>query len=233
MAFDMKKEEDVKEFIDNLGIEYRFGCFSEGKPDSCHLLGDYLEGVKKDFEKAAKVYRSNCDESSFAKSCYKYANYNFLGKGCKQNMEEAYCYYLKGCTAGDYDSCLNGGLMCVSHTPTNDHRPKNYEKGLELLDKACTGNNAFSCYYISGIFIQGVKDAVSKDMNKAFDYSMKACNLGNMYACANISQMYRKGDGVKKDETKSDEFKKKALDMQDQFKEQMQLQFQQGSQQQL
>lgn len=34
MAFDMKKEEDVKEFLENLGIEYRFGCFSEKKPDS-------------------------------------------------------------------------------------------------------------------------------------------------------------------------------------------------------
>ncbi|KAK8405752.1 hypothetical protein O3P69_001917 [Scylla paramamosain] len=229
MAFDMKKEDDVKEFLENLGIEYRFGCFSEKKPESCHLLGDYFEGVKKDFEKAAKVFRSNCDDSSYPKSCYKYANYNFLGKGCKQNMDEAYSYYLKGCTAGDYDSCLNGGLMCVSNTPTNAERPKDYNKGLELLDKACSGNNAFSCYYISGIFIQGVKDNITKDMSKAFHYSMKACDLGNMYACANVSQMYRKGDGVEKDEAKSEEFKKKALDMQEQFKEQMQIQFQQGA----
>ncbi|XP_037801364.1 cytochrome c oxidase assembly factor 7 homolog, partial [Penaeus monodon] len=88
------------------------------------------------------------------------------------------------------------------------------QQGLELLDKACTGNNAFSCYYISGIFIQGVKDVIAKDMIKAFDYSNKACNLGNMYACANVSQMYRKGDGVDKNEEKSEEFKKKALDLQ-------------------
>jgi hypothetical protein len=33
MAFDLKKEEDVKEFIDKLGIEYRFGCYSEKKAD--------------------------------------------------------------------------------------------------------------------------------------------------------------------------------------------------------
>lgn len=33
MAFDMKKEEDVKEFINKLGIEYRFGCYSEKKAD--------------------------------------------------------------------------------------------------------------------------------------------------------------------------------------------------------
>lgn len=33
MAFDMKKEEDVKQFIEKLGIEYRFGCYSEKKAD--------------------------------------------------------------------------------------------------------------------------------------------------------------------------------------------------------
>lgn len=29
MAFDFKKEEDVKDYIDNLGIEYRFSCYQE------------------------------------------------------------------------------------------------------------------------------------------------------------------------------------------------------------
>lgn len=60
---------------------------------------------------------------------------------------------------------------------------------MELLNKACTGKNAYSCYYISGIFIQGVKDLIDKDMTKAFQYSLKACDLGNMYACANVSQV--------------------------------------------
>lgn len=41
--------------------------------------------------------------------------------------------------------------------------------------------------------------------------------------------MYQKGDGVSKDEAKAEEFKKKSLEMQDEFKEQMQLKFQQGS----
>lgn len=43
-------------------------------------------------------------------------------------MDEAYSYYLKGCSAGDPDSCLNGGLMCVSNTPTVQQRPKDYDK---------------------------------------------------------------------------------------------------------
>lgn len=33
MAYDLKSEEEVKEYINNLGIEYRFGCYSEKKPE--------------------------------------------------------------------------------------------------------------------------------------------------------------------------------------------------------
>lgn len=33
MAYDLKSEGEVKEYIKNLGIEYRFGCYSEKKPD--------------------------------------------------------------------------------------------------------------------------------------------------------------------------------------------------------
>lgn len=47
----------------------------------CHLLADFLEAIKKDFEKASKVYKSNCDDYSYGKSCLKYGHYSFLGKG--------------------------------------------------------------------------------------------------------------------------------------------------------
>lgn len=82
---------------------------------------------------------------------------------------------------------------------------------MKLLQKACTGKNANACYYLSGMYIVGIKknDAVSntnvkskndefeipKDMKKAFQYALEGCNLGNMYSCANLSQMYAKGDG--------------------------------------
>lgn len=33
MAMDFKSESDVKDYIERLGIEYRFGCYSEKKPE--------------------------------------------------------------------------------------------------------------------------------------------------------------------------------------------------------
>lgn len=86
----------------------------------CHLLGDYLESIKKDFEKASKVYRSNCDDYGYSRSCYKFGNYSFLGKGRsggKSCASEALTYYEKGCNLKDADSCLHSGLILVSRTP--------------------------------------------------------------------------------------------------------------------
>jgi cytochrome c oxidase assembly factor 7 len=280
MAFDLKKESDVKEYLEKLGIEYRFGCYSEKRPEGetfnfpsidfivvycvilanfcvpfsvCHLLGDYLESIKKDFDKASKVYRSTCDDYGYAKSCLKYGNYSFLGKGKASDRGDpvkAYSYYEKGCNLNDADSCLHSGLILVSRAlPAKIER--DVPKGLAFLTKSCEMNNSTACFYLSGMFISGVTKAsipatpatstkaepvadkdgylVAKDMEKAFNYAYKACELKNMYACANLSQMYARGDGTPKSEENAAKFKKLAVEMQDEVKKQQtQLEFQQG-----
>lgn len=89
----------------------------------CHLLGDYLEAIKKDFEKASKVYRSNCDDYSYAHSCLKYGNYTFLGKGksgSKGSPSDALKYYVKGCELNNPEACLHSGLIMVSKAMQSD-----------------------------------------------------------------------------------------------------------------
>ncbi|XP_052901723.1 cytochrome c oxidase assembly factor 7 homolog [Anopheles moucheti] len=157
-SFDLKNETEVKEYIEKLGVEYRFGCYSEKKPEVCHLLGDYLEGIRKDFEKAAKVYRSNCDDYNYGKSCLKYGNYTFLGKGRaseKGDPAKAFSYYEKGCTLNDPDACLHSGLLLVSKLMPKEIT-RDVPKGFELLKKSCEMNNAGACFYLSGMYISGV-----------------------------------------------------------------------------
>ncbi|CRK90061.1 CLUMA_CG003780, isoform A [Clunio marinus] len=248
MAYDLQKESDVKEYIEKLGIEYRFGCYSEKKPDVCHLLGDYLESIKKDFEKASKVYRSNCDDYGYGKSCLKFGHYSFLGKGKssaneKGDPKQAFKYYERGCDLKDPESCLHSGLLLVSKSLSSSIE-RDVKKGFELLTKACKMDNANACFYLSGMYISGVpkKDIkpdskptdpsdfiVQKDMKKAFEFATRACDMNNMYACANLSQMYQRGDGTEKNEQKAADLKKKALGMQDEIKKQQrELKFQQG-----
>lgn len=85
-----------------------------------------------------------------------------------------------------------------------------------------------ACYYLSGLYIAGAKNGskvgdkknqqdldLPRNMEKAFKYALEGCKLGNMYSCANVSQMYAKGDGVEKNQELADQFKKVALEMQD------------------
>jgi len=254
MAFDLQSESDVKEYIEKLGIEYRFGCYSEKKPEVCHLLGDYLESIKKDFEKASKVYRSNCDDYGYGKSCLKFGHYSFLGKGKastndKGDPKQAYKYYERGCDLKDPDCCLHSGLIMVSKSMSSTIE-RDVQKGFESLTKSCKMDNGTACFYLSGMHISGVLKKekittsppvtssssdtaadfiVQKDMKKAFDYAARACELNNMYACANLSQMYKRGDGTEKNEKKAEQFKKKAMEMQEELKKQQaELKFQQG-----
>lgn len=214
--------------MENLGIEYRFLCYHEKRPDGCHLLGDYLEAVKKDFVKAGKVYKQNCDENNFGKSCYKYGGYLYLGKGLENaDKVKAYEYFKKGCDNNNPESCFHAGSQLTSKK--DDSIPKNYPLGLELLDKACSQNDAYGCYFTSSLYFLGAP-GIPKDLKKAFDYSCKACDLGNIYACANVSQMYTRGEGVEKNEKLGAEYRAKALDLQDQFKKKLPtITFEQGT----
>lgn len=118
MAYDLKQEEDVKDYIENLGIEYRFGCYKEQKPQVCHLLGDYLEAIKKDFDKAARVFKSNCLDYKFGKSCLKIGNYTLIGRGrAKGDAAEALTYFEKGCEYNEPGACLHAGMLLTATGP--------------------------------------------------------------------------------------------------------------------
>ena len=97
-AIDFKDEAAVKEYIDRIGIEFRFQCFSEDRSDGCHRLGDWLEFAKKDWAGAGRIFKLNCDCHQYGHSCFKYGVYNFLGRGLKEaNKAEAAKYYREGC----------------------------------------------------------------------------------------------------------------------------------------
>lgn len=98
------------------------------------------------------------------------------------------------------------------------------------MQKACEGNVADACYHISGIYLEGIeKENIAKDMKRSFEFAVKACDLDNMYACANLSVMYRNGDGVEKDLNMANKYKQKAEEIRDEMlKQQQQLTFQEG-----
>ncbi|KAF7995268.1 hypothetical protein HCN44_004740 [Aphidius gifuensis] len=231
MAFDFKKEEDVKAYLQNIYLEYRFGCEKEKNGNSCHLLGDYMEGIKNEYDKAAQLYKDNCDDRNWPRSCAKYAGYVSIGRGCTKNIQEAFKYIQKSCDLDDPRGCVKAGEMAASPFDSFvENRDEEIKLSIKNLEKACHKlNEEKGCFILSTIYLGSLKNEVEIDLPKAFKLSMKSCDAGNPYACANISQMYARGEGIEKNDKLSESFKQRAISLHnDVAKVRSQLQFQQG-----
>lgn len=159
----LKEQEERAEYVKNIGIEYRFGCyevrnssiagckrfFQEKRPDSCQLLGEYMEALQQNFQSALTIFKKNCDENSYPKSCFKYGMYMLAGK-----TEE-----------------------------------KTLNKMIRPMTIACDANIPQGCRYLSLVYWNGEKDR-KPDSQKAEQYMRKACELEDGEACWLLSTWY-------------------------------------------
>nr|XP_014285380.1 cytochrome c oxidase assembly factor 7 homolog [Halyomorpha halys] len=102
---------------------------------------------------------------------------------------------------------------------------------VDLLTKGCEGKNKDACFHLSSLHLVGATsgtEEICEDMAKAFHYAVKACELGNIPACANVSTMYRKGEGVEQNSGESEKYKKLAIEMQKEMEYEEGLIFQQA-----
>lgn len=206
---DFTDDEAVQEYITRIGIEYRYQCFTEMLPDGCHRLGDWLQTFHRDFVKAGRVFKSNCDLTRYAHSCYKYGQFALLGKGLpEKNMQDAAKYLKRGCDTEEPG--LEGAKACYQYGEM-------IEKGLHKVDdplesrryfgKGCDLKDAPSCTYATGTC---VKEGELQNFAQAFQFAIKGCDLGDAYSCGNLSVMYKKGDGVEMNEDMAKHYKRKA-----------------------
>lgn len=81
------------------------------------MVGEFLKLKDNDLLKAVKLFKVNCDEYGYAKSCLEYGNVAFSGvkeQNVKSDPVEALKYFEKGCTLGSSENCLNSGMLLVS-----------------------------------------------------------------------------------------------------------------------
>ncbi|XP_063992780.1 cytochrome c oxidase assembly factor 7 homolog [Diachasmimorpha longicaudata] len=231
MTFNFKNEEDVQAYLKNIYMEYRFGCESEKNGNACHLYGDYMESIKQDFEKAASLYKSNCDERNWPRSCAKFGGYKATGKGCERDIKEAFKYFEKGCELNDARGCLHGGVLATHKTMTlQEDKLKQINKGMEMFRKACHEfKEEPACFLLSGIYMGGLKEYIEPNLREAYKLSFTSCEMGNPYACANLSIMHARGEGAQKNQELADMFKERAEILHKEMtKAQNQVKFQEG-----
>ena len=134
----------MKEYLDRIGVEYRFQCYHEKRPDGCHRLADYLESFKSDWSRARSVYNMNCQENKYGPSCFKFGNYNLVGKAVAADFAEAYKSFLAGCDYGYGASCHNAGLM---HHEAKIGEKRDFVKAVEYLEaRMYSGKRSKLCY---------------------------------------------------------------------------------------
>ncbi|XP_068174821.1 cytochrome c oxidase assembly factor 7 [Antennarius striatus] len=211
-----KDENEVKEFLDNLGIEYSYQCHKENDPEGCLRLAEYLEGVKKNFDSAARVLQHNCETNGHGDSCFKLGTYHITGKGgVPECLKTAYSCFMRSCTSGgkkSMNACHSVGLMV--HDGRVTEGAPDPVGARQYYEKACADGFAPSCFNLSALFIEGSSKELPKDMTQALKYANRACELGHVWGCVNASRMYKVGDGTEKDEKKAAELKNRAMQLQ-------------------
>ncbi|XP_026888004.2 cytochrome c oxidase assembly factor 7 isoform X1 [Electrophorus electricus] len=207
-------EKEVKQFLDNLGVEYSYQCYREKDPDACHRLADYLEGVKKNYDMTAQVLSHNCEVNGHSESCYKLGAYHITGKGgVTESLKTAYSCFVKACNARgkkSVDACHNVGLL--AHDGRAQEGGPDPVVARQYYERACEGGFAPSCFNLSALYIQGLA-GVDKNMPLALNYAVRACELGHVWGCSNASRMYKLGDGTERDDGKAEELKNRAREL--------------------
>ncbi|KAH7718081.1 Protein ZK20.4 a [Aphelenchoides avenae] len=221
----VKEQEERLEYVKNIGIEYRFGCYEEKRADSCHLLAEYMEAIEQNSKIAYHLFKENCDARKYAKSCYKYATYLLAGKECEPSLSAMIKPLEISCAANQPRGCR---MLALVHWNGEPGRPANSKLAEKYMKKACELEDAEACWLLSTWYMgpdtkmklatgatqkEIPKDrlgSLPRNMEKAIEYGKIACDLAEFRSCANVARIYKLGDGVPKDLDKAKEFSDRA-----------------------
>ncbi|GMT14689.1 hypothetical protein PFISCL1PPCAC_5986 [Pristionchus fissidentatus] len=223
-----REQSERREYVKNLGIEYRFGCYEEKRADSCHLLGEYMEALEQNTKAAFTLFRQNCLNKENPKSCYKYAMYVLAGKECDPSLKEMKRPLEIACDANIAKGCR---YLSLVNWNKEKNKPIDAVAAEKYMKKACALEDGEACWLLSTWYMgdktkfkktkEGTKEVVDqsdigkleRDMEKSVEYGIKACEYDIAQSCANVSRMFKLGDGIKKDIDKAKIYAEKTKEL--------------------
>jgi len=144
-----------------------------------------------------KVLENECEQDVFS-ACHQLARYYVEGIGINMNMEKGISLYKKACDGGVLDSCCEGKFLGF------------FEPNGEVYKKGC-GAGAYECCHFLAYsnLVPGVVVEQHATIDEIFRLERMACDEGNnTAACGTLGMLY-----LKVDEEKSNEYFKKACDL--------------------
>uniref|UniRef100_A0A0M3I8P6 Sel1 repeat family protein n=1 Tax=Ascaris lumbricoides TaxID=6252 RepID=A0A0M3I8P6_ASCLU len=225
-----------REYVKNIGIEYRFGCYEEKRADSCQLLAEYMEAIELNTKGAFSLFKTNCEQKKYPKSCYKYAMYLLAGKECEPSLKKMIEPLETACQANIPGACRYLSLVYWNgekDRPADSAKAEKYMKKWCFLcyriNLACELEDAQACWLLSTWFMGPMTKFITtssgktedksalgqlpRRMDLALKYGIRACDLQVPESCANVGRMYKIGDGVSKDPEKAKEYLDKAKEI--------------------
>ena len=229
---DFTNEEEVKEYLNNIEIEYMYGCNKVRDENSCYRLAEFMETIRKKFREAAKVYKDCCSSFHSAPCCYKLGQFHMLGRGgLAKSKDEAYESYNMACEQENYTdqgkndriaaACCNKALLLSSEENIqerflnsigkSDSQNRNdliFSEMVQAYERSCGLRDPSGCGFLGQLYLSGFKEA-HKNLELAAKYAQLACEYGEVRSCHNLAIMYKRGEGVVKDLDKSAEYAKR------------------------
>lgn len=152
----------------------------------CHLLGRFLEIVKKDSSQAADVYKSNCLAGQDGESCYQLGQLYHSEKAMVDHGE-AFAFNRRGCELGNAKCCLDAGLANLSDNLDEGCVGKDLSLAFQYVQRSCQLGSGFACHLLAGVYVTGIPGIVERDLSAAFRHDFEACKQLNFPpACASL-----------------------------------------------
>lgn len=200
LAMTYENNESVRYDVNRAIALYNKAC-GLNNARACDRLGHFYtkehRALKADANLSVKYFMKTCELAGY--TCDKIGTAYELGKGLKQNTDNAMKFYEKACENNVTQSCSKLGRLYLEN---------NVSKQAEMvLSKACEAKEGWSCAQLGKLYATG-----SKDNNKSLLFYDKACAFGSRISCNQLGMAYLKGKEMQKDINKALDYLSKACD---------------------
>mmetsp|Transcript_4649 Transcript_4649/g.5867 ORF Transcript_4649/g.5867 Transcript_4649/m.5867 type:complete len:238 (-) Transcript_4649:689-1402(-) len=212
-----KTNEELRDnYFNEKKVEFETGC-DQGNASACFSLGEWYQLIAKNVPEASKLYDKTCYKSNHANSCFNLATLYFGGKlgssgasldpkanKLEDDKARALYFHEKACKNGNSQACTVFATLKLHGIGCKP----DFKSSAALLENSCGENDAGACLKIGSIYLQPKKEyGIERDPAKAFKFIKSGCDLGHPNCCQILAVMYRKGDGVEKNEKLFEKYK--------------------------
>lgn len=209
LSQELDKDYEEKMFIAEMDCDN-----GKGAAPACHSVGEFFAVVRDDHKRAAEKYEKNCNERSYAPSCFNLARLYTGGKGREQSFKEAARLYEKSCDMGHAQGCHLHAMLLLSREA---ELPMDPPRAIKQLDKACDGDDAPSCYMLGSYLLsksEKMAAFLKRDPLRALPMLERGCTLSHGPSCFNLAVMYKNGDdGIPSDQAKFEQYQTRTNDL--------------------